>query len=98
MDHEIIVMQAEPTAKAKRHIQARVDAGLCLCCDRQSLKRGLCSRCYHAWTRARSMLANAVQRATFDSTLIRDGKLLKEQAVRDFKNHSVFSDVAAKLS
>lgn len=91
---EIVVMQAQPTPKAKKHIQAKVEAGKCLCCARPSLKRGLCYQCYYLWRTTRNGLGSAAKRATFDSKLIRIGRLLAPQAVRGYKSRNVFSQAA----
>jgi hypothetical protein len=97
MQREIVVMQAEPTPKAKKHIAARVAAGKCLCCENPALKRGLCYQCYYKWRNARNTLGTAAKKAAFDSKLIRLGKLLHQQAVRAFKACNVFASAAEEL-
>lgn len=95
---EILIMAAEPSAKAKQHISLRVKAGQCLCCESKALKRGLCSRCYYKWRTERSRLTTNALRAAFDSKLIRIGKLLIPQDARKFKASDVFSSVASEVS
>jgi hypothetical protein len=98
MFFEIVVMQANPTPKARKHIQVKVDKKQCLCCEKPSLKRGLCYQCYYDWSKTRKSLGSATKRAAFDAKLIRAGKLLKEQAIREFKNKSVFDVAAAEIA
>jgi hypothetical protein len=95
---EIIVMAAQPTPKAKRHIQDRVEKEQCLCCEKKSLKRGLCYQCYYKWRTTRNSLPSATKRAAFDSKLIRTGKLLRAQAVREYKTEDVFSKAASEVA
>lgn len=94
---EIVVMNAEPTPKAIKHIQAKVAKSECLCCSNIALKRGLCHQCYYKWRTIRAKLSSASKRAAYDSRLIRLGRLLVEQGVRRFKKTSVFSSVADEL-
>lgn len=99
MFNEIVVMQSEPTPKAKKHILAKVQSGKCLCCDKPALKRGLCYQCYYVWRNTRRALPTAAKRAAYDSKLIRIGRLLAAQAVRAFKSKgSVFSKAAEEVS
>lgn len=95
---EIVVMAAEPTPKAKKHIAAKVKSGKCLCCDKPALKRGLCHQCYYLWRTTRRGLGSAAKRAAYDSKLIRIGRLLAAQAVRAFKSESVFSKAADEVA
>jgi hypothetical protein len=93
---EIVVMAAEAIGKAKKRVEDRVSAGKCLCCENQALKRGLCHQCYYKWRTVRSSLGSAAKQAAFDSKLIRMGKLLHPQAVRDIKSGNVFAEVAGR--
>lgn len=95
---EIIVMAANPTPKAGKHIAARVAAGQCLCCDKPLLKRGLCHRCYYAWMVNRRKLDSATKRAAYDARLIRAGKLLAPQAVRAIKDQTVFGQASRDIA
>lgn len=97
MFEEIVVMSANPTPKAKKHVSARVAKGLCLCCESPSLKRGLCYRCYYAWITCRKKLPNATKRAAYDSRLIRCGKLLASQAIRAIRDRSVFGQASKEV-
>jgi len=97
MYEEIIVMAANPTPKATKHIAERVGKGQCLCCDKKALKRGLCYQCYYSWMTNRKKLANATKRAAYDAKLIRAGKLLAAQAVRALRDHSIFNQASKEV-
>lgn len=98
MLNEIIVMSAIPTPKAKRHIEERVRKDQCLCCEKKSLKRGLCYLCYYQWRSMRNGLPNATKRAAYDAKLIRTGRLLKSQAVREIKARNEFTKAAQEFA
>lgn len=95
----LIAMDVTPTPKAKKHIQEKVSAGKCLCCDKPLLKRGLCYQCYYKWRRVRSELQTKTKQAEFDAKLIRIGRLLGTQDVRNYKEDrsSVFESTAKGL-
>lgn len=95
---EIIVMSANPTPRAHKHIATRVANGQCLCCENLHLKRGLCHRCYYAWMVNRRKLESATKRAAYDARLIRAGKLLAPQAVRAIKDQSVFGQASRDIA
>lgn len=98
MIEEIVVMSALPTPKARKHILQRVAVSQCLCCPNPMLKRGLCYQCYYKWRIRRMGLPGATKKAAYDSKLIRCGRLLSQQSIREFKNQSVFDDVASEVS
>ena len=93
---EIVVMAAEAIGKFKKKVQERVSSGKCLCCEKPALKRGLCYQCYYKWRTVRVTLGSASKQASFDAKLIRIGKLLHPQAVRDIKSRNIFAEVAGR--
>lgn len=97
MFEEIIVMAASPSPKAQKHIAERVSKKQCLCCDKPLLKRGLCYQCYYKWRTARQALSSMTKRAAYDAKLIRIGKLLAAQDIRQFKDSSVFSQASKEV-
>lgn len=98
MLEEIIVMSAIPSSKASKHIAERVSKKQCLCCDKPLLKRGLCHQCYYKWMTNRRKLPSAVKRASYDAKLIRCGKLLAAQAVREVRDRSVFGQASKEVN
>lgn len=95
---EIYIMPAKPNAKARKHITACVAEGRCLCCQNKALKRGLCHKCYYLWGQNRQKLGTASKRAEYDAKLVRVGKLLLPQAVREYKAKDVFSSAASEVA
>lgn len=99
MFEELLAMATVgPSGKVKAVIKERVTAGKCLCCDRPLLKRGLCYQCYYAWRNSKNALPTKAKQLEFDAKLIRDGKLLPAQGVRQYTRNSVFNDVAKSLA
>lgn len=99
MFEELLAMATVgPSTQIKAVIQERVAARKCLCCDRPLLKRGLCYQCYYAWRNTKLALPTKSKQLEFDAKLIRDGKLLPAQGVRQYTRDSVFNDVAKSLA
>ncbi len=98
MSGEIFIMLAKPSSKARKHIETCVADGKCLCCERKALKRGLCYKCYYLWNQNRQRLGSAAKKAEYDSKLIRLGKLLPAQAVRNYKAKDAFSSAADEVA
>ena len=94
---EIFFMAINIGAKAKRYVEERVKAGKCLCCENPALKRGLCHQCYYKWRSLRLAIGSQAKRASYDARLIRAGKLLAPQAVREIRASSPFSQAAAEV-
>lgn len=95
---KIVVMDAQPSRKAKKWVRKCVDANVCLCgCGLEPLKRGLAQNCYYAWYSARSSLGDAEKQAAYDSRLIREGRLLNAGEGRKLRNPTVFSKAAADV-
>lgn len=95
----LIAMDVTPAPKAKKHIQERVNAGKCLCCNNDSLKRGLCHQCYYKWRRVRALIGTKTKQVEYDAKLIRMGRLLAAQDVRNYKSDraTVFESTAKSL-
>lgn len=91
-------METELTDKVRQQVQACVEQGKCLCCDRPALKRGLCHQCYYQWRSRREGLGTDEERARYDESLTQKGKLLVPQAVRALRSSSVFDDTAREVS
>lgn len=94
----LVVMNVNVGPKIKKQIAEKVQSNKCLCCDKPMLKRGLCYQCYYAWRRERNRLTSKAKQVEFDALLIRKGRLLDQQAVRDYKGHSVFTSAAEQVS
>lgn len=87
---EMLLVDAKPTPRAKRHIAARVASGQCLCCDRQAKRRGLCDHCYYEFNKLMREIPTRSGRVEFVSRLVRDGKVLVSYEVGRLKRRSVF--------
>jgi len=72
---EIFVVDASAVMSVKREVRERVEKGLCLICDCQASKRGLCDKHVNAYYHTRRGMSKKEQ-AAFDARLIRAGKLL----------------------
>lgn len=100
---EIVVMDANATKKSKAWVTTCIEQNVCLCgCGEKEtptkpFKRGLCSKCYYDWRTTRAALGTDRKRAAYDASLIRMGKLLAPQSVRNLKSQSVFSKAAAEV-
>lgn len=82
----VMVMDVRPKPGLKRLVEERDERGVCLLCEKEAWKRGLCTTHYGRWRAARSEL-NKTQQVTFDAQQIRDGKLLPDrQGQRDVVN------------
>jgi hypothetical protein len=87
-----------PTGPAKVHVDTCVAAGKCLGCGEEpASRRGLGTRCYHAWRSARQKL-NQTQAANYDAKLIKAGKLLPPQQILALRAPNVFRDAALSVS
>lgn len=87
----LISMSGTITAKRSLvdRVHDRVKQGLCLVCEEHGARRGLCTRHYQMWQRKqRSLPRNA--RAAFEVRLIRAGKLLGVNQVREIKADNPF--------
>jgi hypothetical protein len=99
---ELVVMDANPTPKARKWIATCVAEKTCVCgCGQVEttlpFKRGLAPSCYYEWRTTRAALGNETKRVAFDCSLIRRGKLLIAQASRKLKSESVFTKAAAEV-
>ncbi len=99
--NEMYAMDAKRTAKATVHVQSRLSDHQCIACTglpEKAVRRGLCSKCYQRWRHKRQSLGSAKLRLEFDVALIKQGKLLPTQEVRDFTHErNVFDEVAAEV-
>lgn len=73
-----MVMEAKPKPAIRKAIEERDDQGVCLLCDKEAWKRGLCTTHYGRWRTARAEIP-ARERLSFDAGQIRDGKLLPDR-------------------
>jgi hypothetical protein len=86
----IMVLDTTANRKVKTKVEQLIFSGCCLACkETASTRRGLCSRCYSQWQRARSGMTRT-KAATYDCGLIRRGLLLAAQGCRKLRNVNVF--------
>ena len=87
---EMLLVDAKPTPKAKRRIEAKLAIGQCLCCERQAKRRGLCDKCYYQFSKCVAAIETRSGRVEFVSRLVRDGKVLVSYEIGRLKRKSVF--------
>lgn len=100
----IVVIDAERTKAAEKHVKERLANGECIACKataedpvRKHKKRGLCDRCHARWLRNRARLSNRQKRASYDALLIREGQLLHEHEISALTANDVFANASAAI-
>jgi hypothetical protein len=77
--------------KNSRSVKARVKTGLCLHCDNEAGRRGLCNNHYTIFRNRRDAQPTAKDRAQFEIACIEDGKILGIGEARRIKGNDPFS-------
>lgn len=93
----IMVLNLTLAKKVQARVQARVTAGVCLCCENKSVKRGLCQTHYDQWRYARRTLSPTKQ-ANYDAGLIRNGELLAAYERVEYLEKNRFQKAAKEAS
>lgn len=94
---EIFVVDATPTTKAKRHIDACISKGVCLCgCGKPAVRRGLANPCYYAFYRELGAMGKRAA-ARYLARLIRDGHVLASGEINKLKRRdNIFARAATE--
>lgn len=74
----MVLMDVRLKAGVKQHVEAKVAANECLCCNQPAESLGLCSAHYHRFYRKLNRKSE-VERETFRAKQIREGRLLKSR-------------------
>jgi hypothetical protein len=86
----VLVLDTKTTAKTEQIVKQRIDDCQCLACETEGkLRRGLCTKCYTRWNRARASMPTK-DSCQFDARLIRKGLLLSAQQTRRIKTDCIF--------
>lgn len=95
---EIFVVDAQPTPRARKHIDECVTKGVCLCgCGRKARRRGLADPCYYAFNREMNSM-NKKDAAKYEGTCIRRGLVLaRGMFLRIKRRINAFSRLAEEM-
>lgn len=87
----LISMTGTVTAKKSLvdRVRERVRSGICLVCESPSARRGLCTRHYQVFQRKLRSLPRS-SRAGFEIKLIKEGKILAVNQVREIMADNPF--------
>lgn len=85
-------MNGSVTAKRSlaERVRERVKQGLCLLCESPLARRGLCTRHYQVFQRKLRSIPRST-RATFEIRMIREGKILAVNQVREIMAENPFN-------
>jgi hypothetical protein len=75
----VFVMDVRPKPGLKRIVDEKDEKGICLLCEHEAFKRGLCQLHYGRYRTAR-LEQPARERLAFDAELIKEGQLLPSRA------------------
>ena len=89
----LIAMIADVKAKQTiaKQVEQRVREGLCLLCDSEAKRRGLCFAHYQMYRR-RLFERPRKDRASFEVNAIREGKILAAHQMRELKTADPFAE------
>ena len=74
-------------------VEDRVRQGLCLLCDRQATRRGLCVNHYQTFLRRMAARGGKDEQLQFEAACIREGLVLPVGQMREIKSDDPFSKV-----
>lgn len=72
----VMAIDVEPKRTVRKQVEERAASGLCLHCDREAERLGLCGTHYHQY-RMSLLQKPASEREVWKARQIRDGKVLK---------------------
>lgn len=91
----LIVALSKPSIKTSRAVAEKASSRVCLGmvrvdgkdvpCESESKQRGLCMKCYSRWYREMARMTPE-KRIEFEAKMIRLGRLLGDQQIRDFRD------------
>lgn len=90
-----IVAMSDVTVKRTKaaEVEERVRSGLCLLCDREASRRGLCMTHYMAFMRRKDRQDGTDAKAAFETACIREGLVLPVGQMREIKSDDPFAKV-----
>jgi hypothetical protein len=99
MNPELIVMlDLSRRADVKKRVKERMSAGICLCCEKKAVCRGLCSSCYNAFKYVMRSKGNKRDQKNFEAACIREGRVLECYDSIRTRASNVFTSIAKRLS
>jgi hypothetical protein len=91
------LMAMSDAAKVKRtlaaQVEQRVKSGLCLVCESQAVRRGLCMNHYQMFLRRMRDRDGKSEQLNFEASCIYDGKILPVHEMRKIKQDDPFANV-----
>lgn len=91
-----LIAMASVTAKRSiaGEVQKRVRECKCLVCEARAERRGVCMRHYQWFLRQFKAKGSEEARLSYEETLIREGKILAQNQMRDLKRDDPFAIAA----
>ena len=90
-----IIAMSDVTVKRSKaaEVEDRVRQGVCLLCERQATRRGLCMNHYQTFLRRMSDKGAREDQLQFEASCIREGLVLPAGEMRKLKSDDPFSRV-----
>lgn len=91
---KLLARRAELKAKRSKQadVEERVKSGKCLICDHDATRRGVCTRHYQLFHRRQREKPTPQEQAEFESTAIREGKILAVRQMHRIKREEPFGE------